>query len=113
MRGIWDAFPVSAGHALIVTKRHVESWFEATAEEQAELIAATRIARRLINEEHDVDGYNIGVNIGTHHTRGSKLQHSLVEGPRRLRSSTHLSGRFGVGSPEGMSLQNFIDKRRV
>ena len=29
--GIWDAFPVSDGHALLVPRRHVASWFDATA----------------------------------------------------------------------------------
>ena len=44
--GIWDAFPVAPGHALLITRRHVESWFDATPEERAELMAATDIARR-------------------------------------------------------------------
>ena len=32
--GLWDAFPVSKGHALIITRRHVSSWFDATDEEK-------------------------------------------------------------------------------
>lgn len=32
-RGLWDGFPVSPGHALIVPRRHVATWFDATAEE--------------------------------------------------------------------------------
>ena len=35
--GLWDAFPVAAGHALLVTRRHVASWFDATASEQQAL----------------------------------------------------------------------------
>ena len=38
--GLWDTFPASPGHVLLVPKRHVASWFEATLEEQADLIAA-------------------------------------------------------------------------
>ena len=34
--GIWDAFPVNPGHALLITKRQVASWFDATDEERAE-----------------------------------------------------------------------------
>ena len=37
---LWDAFPVTDGHALIVPRRHVASWFDATSEDQAEMIAA-------------------------------------------------------------------------
>ena len=34
---IWDGFPVSPGHALIIPRRHVATWFETTATEQAAL----------------------------------------------------------------------------
>jgi diadenosine tetraphosphate (Ap4A) HIT family hydrolase len=36
---IWGAFPVSPGHALIVSRRHVANLFELSAEEQAALWA--------------------------------------------------------------------------
>ena len=66
--GLWDAFPVSTGHALIVTRRHIASWFDATDEERAELVAATDIARAAIEERRGpgdpAHGYNIGVNVG-------------------------------------------------
>jgi superfamily II DNA or RNA helicase/diadenosine tetraphosphate (Ap4A) HIT family hydrolase len=62
--GLWDAFPVSEGHALLVTKRHVPTWFEATREEQAELLSALAIAREAVLTRHRPDGFNIGVNIG-------------------------------------------------
>jgi diadenosine tetraphosphate (Ap4A) HIT family hydrolase len=31
--GLWDAFPVSPGHALLVTRRHVATWFDVTRDE--------------------------------------------------------------------------------
>jgi diadenosine tetraphosphate (Ap4A) HIT family hydrolase len=42
--GLWDAFPVSDGHALLVTRRHVASGFEATGEAAIERDAATGLA---------------------------------------------------------------------
>ncbi len=30
-----DGYPVSPGHALVIPRRHVETWFDATAEEQS------------------------------------------------------------------------------
>ena len=60
--GIWDAFPISPGHALLATKRHVASWFEATSQERSELAEATAIARAAVLERHTPDGYNIGLN---------------------------------------------------
>ena len=62
--GLWDGFPVSPGHALLITRRHISTWFEATAEEQQELLAATEIAKRAIEAEHAPDGFNIGINVG-------------------------------------------------
>ena len=62
--GLWDGFPVSPGHALLVTRRHISSWFEATAAEQQELLAAAEIAKRAIEAEHAPDGFNIGINVG-------------------------------------------------
>jgi len=61
---IWDGFPVSRGHALIIPKRHVASWFEATAEEQAEILAAIDTTKQEIQSRHSPDGFNIGINIG-------------------------------------------------
>ncbi len=61
---LWDAHPVSQGHALLIPKRHVETWFDATPEEQAELTAAIAIAKQAIEEQHTPDGYNIGINVG-------------------------------------------------
>ncbi len=62
--GVWDAYPVSDGHALIITKQHVPTWFDASREEQTELLSALAIAREAISSKHRPDGFNIGVNIG-------------------------------------------------
>ncbi|NLF68863.1 MAG: DEAD/DEAH box helicase family protein [Candidatus Anammoximicrobium sp.] len=62
---MWDAFPVSPGHALLVPCRHVATWFEATADEQQELLHAIEVARDAITKAYPVpDGFNIGVNVG-------------------------------------------------
>jgi diadenosine tetraphosphate (Ap4A) HIT family hydrolase len=62
--GLWDAFPVTAGHALLVTRRHVASWFDATASERQALTDAIDSARHEILQRHAPDGFNIGVNVG-------------------------------------------------
>nr|WP_228530930.1 MULTISPECIES: DUF3427 domain-containing protein [Myxococcaceae] len=64
VRGLWDAFPVSPGHALLVTRRHVPTWFEATDAERAELTAATLLARQTILRHYPAEGFNLGVNAG-------------------------------------------------
>ena len=62
--GLWDGFPVSPGHALLVPRRHVANWFDASPEERAALTEAVEAARTAIEREHRPDGYNIGINVG-------------------------------------------------
>lgn len=64
VRGLWDLFPVTDGHALIVPKRHIATWFDASPAEQAEIFDTVAITRREIEARHATDGYNIGINIG-------------------------------------------------
>lgn len=61
---LWDGFPVSAGHALLVTRRHVANWFEASQAERLALLSAIDIARNKILESQDPQGFNIGINVG-------------------------------------------------
>lgn len=63
VRCLWDAYPVSAGHALIITRRHVATWFQASAEEQAAILAGIQVARDEIAKHHTPDGFNIGINV--------------------------------------------------
>ena len=62
--GLWDGFPVSPGHALLVPRRHVETWFEISPGEQAALVGAIDHVRERIEQAHSPDAYNIGVNSG-------------------------------------------------
>lgn len=62
--GLWDAFPVSPGHALLVPFRHVATWFDATRQERIELFDALDIAREHVMRHYQPHGFNIGVNVG-------------------------------------------------
>ena len=62
--GLWDGFPVSPGHALLIPKRHAATWFDATLQEQWALTAGVDVAKDLIEKQHQPDGYNIGMNCG-------------------------------------------------
>ena len=64
VRGIWDGFPVSPGHALLIPRRHVATWFEAAQEEQLAIVRAMSTARERIEQRFHPDGFNIGVNVG-------------------------------------------------
>ncbi len=59
-----DGFPVSPGHALIVSRRHVASLFELTADEVAAVWALVPAVKTAIELTHQPTAYNIGVNVG-------------------------------------------------
>jgi diadenosine tetraphosphate (Ap4A) HIT family hydrolase len=61
---IRDAFPVSPGHTLIITRRQVATWFDATPEEHAAVIALVSVVKEQLDASHRPDGYNVGFNAG-------------------------------------------------
>jgi diadenosine tetraphosphate (Ap4A) HIT family hydrolase len=61
---IFDAYPVSPGHMLVIPKRHIPGYFEATIQEKIEILTLIDDAKRIIDERFHPNGYNIGINIG-------------------------------------------------
>lgn len=61
---LWDGYPISPGHALIIPRRHIASWFDATEAEQFALLGLINSAKAIVDQRHQPDGYNIGINIG-------------------------------------------------
>lgn len=63
---IYDRFPVSPGHVLIITHRVIESWFDATFEEQLAILDMINTLSVYLPEtlENTPDGYNVGFNCG-------------------------------------------------
>lgn len=61
---IYDGFPVSNGHSLIIPKRHVGSFFEITQEERLSMFELLDKAKEVLEKIHTPDGFNIGINDG-------------------------------------------------
>ena len=59
-----DTYPVNKGHTLIIPRRHVVSFFDATEEERNAMTALLVETKALLDREHQPDGYNIGINDG-------------------------------------------------
>ncbi|HEY6873018.1 MAG TPA: HIT family protein [Geobacteraceae bacterium] len=81
---LYDGYPVTPGHSLIVPKRHMCSFFEATREEQAALLDLLAGMRQLLLNPHQLsiakagsvsvpDGFNIGINDGA--AAGQTIMH--------------------------------------
>jgi ATP adenylyltransferase len=70
---IFDKYPVSEGHTLIIPKRHVENYFELSF---TEIISCHLLINRVniyLNKEYKPDSYNVGINIGHH--AGQTIDH--------------------------------------
>ena len=62
---IRDAFPVTPLHSLIITKRHVVSYFQCSKAELEEIpIILDTQKTELKYLDNQITGYNIGMNIG-------------------------------------------------
>ncbi|RCU42304.1 HIT family protein [Chryseobacterium lacus] len=60
---IYDGFPVSKGHVLIISKRHTANFFELSSLEQQDCLGLLNEAKKLVDREYSPDGYNVGINI--------------------------------------------------
>lgn len=61
---IRDGFPVSPGHSLIISKRHVGSFFSLTDDERQALIELLNIAKAMADAEFHPSAYTVGINDG-------------------------------------------------
>jgi diadenosine tetraphosphate (Ap4A) HIT family hydrolase len=61
---IRDGFPISQGHTLIISRRHVASFFNLENNEREALLALLDAAKTQIDHEFSPAAYNIGVNDG-------------------------------------------------
>ena len=62
---LWDTFPVTHMHSLIIPRRHAQDYFSLTP---VELLACDDLLRkvgaRLRSDDSSIEGFNIGVNVG-------------------------------------------------
>lgn len=61
---IRDGFPVTEGHTLVIPRREIATWWEASAEERAAMMALVDEVRAELDERFEPDGYNLGMNLG-------------------------------------------------
>jgi len=120
---LWDGFPVSEGHALVVPQRHISTWFEATADERAQLFGAIEAVCRMIRARWNTDGFNVGINIGEAagqtvphlHLHVIPRRHGDVPDPRGgVRHVIPGKGNYLVGGtsqPQGLFDPGALDHR--
>ena len=61
---IYDGFPVSEGHCLIIPKRVYSDYFDSTEEELKGLNELVFRTKEYLDRKYKLTGYNIGINSG-------------------------------------------------
>lgn len=61
---IEDGYPVSPGHLLVISKEPKPDFFALSDAERLELPSAILLAKAWVEERHDPDGFNVGMNCG-------------------------------------------------
>jgi diadenosine tetraphosphate (Ap4A) HIT family hydrolase len=88
-----DGFPITAGHTLIIPRRHVGSFFEIDAAEREALMLLLAEAKNRLTQELRPDGFNIGVNDGA--AAGQTIPHLHIHLIPRYKGD-HPDPRGGV-----------------
>lgn len=90
---VHDLFPVTEGHILIISKKHLENYNDLDKDHKLALIEMIDNATKYILENNDTEFYNIGVNTGE--SAGQTVMHfHLHVIPRK--SGDHSDPKGGV-----------------
>jgi len=73
---IYDNYPVSKGHVLVIPKRHCETYFDLNFIELESISVTIGIVKRLLDKKFKPDGYNIGINCGE--AAGQTVKHCHI-----------------------------------
>ena len=73
---VYDSYPVSKGHVLLIPKRHCETYFDLNFIELESISVTIGIIKRLLDKKFKPDGYNIGINCGK--SAGQTVMHCHI-----------------------------------
>jgi diadenosine tetraphosphate (Ap4A) HIT family hydrolase len=73
---VYDNYPVSKGHVLLIPKRHVKTYFELNYVELASVGVNIGIIKRILDKKFNPTGYNIGINCGE--SAGQTIPHCHI-----------------------------------
>lgn len=99
---VYDVFPVSKGHMLIIPKKHIKNYFEADEETKAKLWQLVDECKEMADKNFSPQGYNIGINCGE--AAGQTVMHLHI----------HLIPRYSgdIENPRG-GVRGVIPDKRI
>lgn len=73
---IFDKYPVSKGHALIIPKKHCPNYFDLSFKEQSACLFILNKVKEILTKRFNPDGFNIGINVGE--KAGQTINHAHI-----------------------------------
>ncbi len=73
---IFDGYPVSRGHVLIIPKRHIANYFDLPFKEQSACWLMANKVQQILTKEFQPEGFNVGMNVN--HAGGQKMMHASI-----------------------------------
>jgi diadenosine tetraphosphate (Ap4A) HIT family hydrolase len=83
---MFDGYPVSKGHVLVIPKRHVSNYFELPLKEQSACWLMVNKVQAIISQEFAPDGFNVGMNINR--DAGQNMMHASIHLIPRYKGDT-------------------------
>lgn len=84
---IFDGYPLSKGHVLIVPKRHLSNYFELPLKEQSACWLMANKVQEFLAKEFQPDGFNVGLNINK--AAGQAMNHATIHIIPRYQGDAH------------------------
>jgi diadenosine tetraphosphate (Ap4A) HIT family hydrolase len=83
---IFDGYPISKGHILVIPKRHVSNYFELPFKEQSACWLMVNKVQEILKAEFTPDGFNVGMNINR--DAGQNIMHASIHIIPRYKGDT-------------------------
>ena len=90
---IFDGYPLTQGHSLIIPKIHQEDYFDLPFSLQSHCWQMVNEVKKLITKKYKPDGFNVGFNI--HQAGGQKVKHTHIHLIPRYQGD-HRSQKHGI-----------------
>jgi diadenosine tetraphosphate (Ap4A) HIT family hydrolase len=73
---IFDKFPVSKGHALVIPIRHVSTYVDLTLQKQTDCLILLNEVKTILQKQFNPEWFNVGINI--HAAAGQTVPHAYI-----------------------------------
>lgn len=83
---VFDSYPVSPGHALVLPLRHAVTIWDLSAAEYDDCFCLVRVLQPILAARFSPDGFNVGVNCGE--AAGQSVWHAHIHVIPRYRGDT-------------------------